>query len=277
MDLELREYPHCFALTGKDTIYFRDKLPKNGKKKPCYLKNVGWVYDKTPENKQLLTDLIFYLKGTFQKHEKPPLDKRYGILAWDVPYTEPKWLIDIVGTGWNPRINPSKGSDGIWLFHKCGISTFTATKACTFLRSKKKDGKLCWENLFTKQLVVNDNGTLPNSWDEFLQGPCTSAPCAWSRHARFVFKEGKELFFYDPWMQNVHKSKKYHQLVGQLEQKGYRSTFVIRKPEQTYEGSCNVIAFMRAILMAEYGKEGATMEVPDDYAVLAARLISKFR
>lgn len=58
---------------------------------------------------------------------------------------------------------------------------------------------------------------------------------------------------------------------------GFSTEFVIRKADQGNEGSCVAAAFMRVLMLAQYGKEGATMPIPCYYAILAQRLISMYR
>jgi hypothetical protein len=282
IDIELKEHPKFYSIYGRDTIYYKDKLPMNGTKKPLFNKKYGWMYFRTDDNKKNLENFI-NLSKTFKKEQCAPLDKEYGIIAWDIKYNEPKWVTEITGDKWDPKLNPIKMENGTWKFQKGSITNYNINKASKFIINSKKDNKYKWNKLFTDQIILNKNDTFDtNLFNKFIKGEYISATIGWTGHARYMYKDDKTktIYVYDPWKKNVDKTKKFIALSSIIKNiYKYKCIFVNRKKidQAIGEGSCNVVAFLRAILIAEYGIDGATMEIPMDYVVIASRLISKYR
>jgi len=102
----------------------------------------------------------------------------------------------------------------------------------------------------------------------------------WGRHARFAFKDKdtKVLTFFDPWKKNVNRTQAFKKMSALIKSNyNFDTKFVNRSPDQSNEGSCTTQALMRALMLADYGIDGATMQVPNDYAVFTSRLTSMCR
>lgn len=282
-----------YSIKGQDTLFMKELLPENisslGKR---YNKATGWNYNHSAQNRTSLLRFqacIDTLNARYQDwvlaEDAPPLDKEYGTLGWDVPFQEPQWLRDVFPNKqtWDPRLNPEKLRNGQWRFQKCAIKNRVNEKAASYLikQSKAPSGTV-WNSLYPKTIMFSPKNSVNTNLDAFLADADKRAAFGgWSRHARYMYKDSdaKKLYIYDPWKQKLQNSKAFRALKQYVEQKfpGWNVEFVQHPPDQGPEGSCNVIALMRAILVAEYGQQGATMPVPDAYAVLASRLVSKFR
>jgi len=278
--------PKFYSLLG-DTYLLRDLLPRNEsygrKKSPLFNRKWGYMYFKNPENQKELYRLLSVAKAANRKYKgysietEGPQNKKWGIVGWDVKYVDPKWVIDITGTGWRPRSNPEMLRDGTWIFRKCSFSTTAASKALSKVRRGKKGGKEVWKSLYPK-LLEYKKGRLTNlkDWRQFIEDPDYRAALAgWAGHARYLFKDigTKTIHFYDPWMQSLGKSPALRTVAKEFPE--WKVQFEKRRGEQGVgEGSCAVIALIRAILTAEYGKSGATTKIPPSYAVLGSRVLS---
>lgn len=72
---------------------------------------------------------------------------------------------------------------------------------------------------------------------------------------------------YDPWKQ-MTGGKKWNAIVESFKKFGWNASFVKRNVrDQFSEGSCGHVSLMRALLIEKFGEEGATMPIPDDYAM----------
>jgi len=291
---KMGKFGEFFSISGTDTLFMRELLPQNYTnsgvpRKSKYSKASGWVYSNSDRN--LLALLKFQTcinlvneqlqDYTVERQEVGPLDKQYGILGWEVPFDEPEWLTKLLGGRvWNALLNPATTEKGAWVFQKCGISTAANEKAARFLARKAKEFDRRWDRLFDKTLDFYNVESARATLEKFLKDSGKIAAfSAWSKHARYVYKDeaARTLYFYDPWKQSLQKSVKFREIQKLAESLGWRAEFVPHPPDQGFEGSCTAFALMRAILVAEYGREGATMPIPPEYAVLTSRLISKFR
>lgn len=287
--LSVFRQPKFYGLTG-DTFLLRDLLPRNesyGKKKsPLFNRKWGYMYFKNPENLKALYRLLSAAKATNRKYKdfaiatEGPQNKKWGILGWDVKYKDPSWLTDITGLNWRPRSNPEMLKDGTWIFRKCSFSTLAADKALAKVRKGEKNGRKVWQALYPKILQYK-KGRLTNSkdWHRFVEDSTYRAALAgWAGHARYIYKDSKSktLYFYDPWMQALGRSPALRTVREEFPK--WTVSFEKRQKEQGMgEGSCAVIALIRTILTAEYGKAGATMKIPPSYAVLGSRVLSIVR
>ena len=256
----------------------------NKSTKPRYVKNKGWMYYKSPTNIRILAkfqDAINKTNDNFRNYEiindVSPKNKSFGIIGWDVPFDEPKWLIDITGDNWDRKYNPIILENNTFLFNKCAISVKSAEKAIEIIRKKSKNGIYPWKSIFPIYIgFPNDNDIAELIM--FLQSKnYNTSFIGWSKHARFAYKEKDVLYIYDPWKQNIY-GKTFTQIKEIARSVGYNTIFVKRPYDQgAGEGSCVNISLVRMILLSEFGKEGATMKIPYEYAILAQRLISKTR
>ena len=280
-DIKLVEYEKFYGLEGKGTLYYKNELPTNSNKKPKYSKKYGWMYFKNDENLKKLNDFLEKVKNSKTNLTDAPLDKKYGIIGWDVPYKQSEWLTKITGDKWDPLLNPKINMDKTWIFQKCAVSKTAVSKAFKYLIKQKKDDEYVWDLLYPNELMLDKEYSLVQpDWNDFMTGDYVSAAAGWGKHARFVYKDIKNqiLYVFDPWKTNIASTSAFRKLKEQIKSSyNYSTQFVVRKPDQGQEGSCNVIAPLRAILLAEYGIVGATMDIPYDYAVLVSRIISKFR
>jgi len=247
-------------------------IPNSRPKRALYNKVHGYMYFKNPENMKKLSylqELLLVLDKKYAAYtiqdEVAPLNKTFGIIGWDIPYTDPKWVTDIVGSNWDPKLNPSIDQNKIIRFGKIGISVKMINKSVLLLRKHDKDFNRLSSTYYKSDI------------SEFFKETATVAFCAWGHvlHARCMLRDdvGKTVYFIDPWKQRLENKE----IPGICQANGYKCEFIVRKPEQLDEGSCTAIAFMRAIMAAKFGKVGLTMDMPLEYIVLTSRLISKFR
>lgn len=286
-----------YSIKGPDTLFMKEFLPENisssgkrlGKR---FNKATGWNYNHSAQNRTALLRFqacIDALNARYRDwvlvEDAPPLDKEYGTLGWDVPFQEPQWLRDVFpgNRTWDPRLNPEKLRNNQWRFQKCAIKNRVNEKAASYIakQSKGTSGTV-WSSLYPKTVMFSPKNSVNTELDAFLAYDDKRAAFGgWSKHARYMYKDKdtKTLYVYDPWKQKLQNSQAFRALSQYVERKfpGWSVEFVRHPPDQGPEGSCNVIALMRAILVAEYGQQGTTMPVPDAYAVLASRLVSKFR
>jgi hypothetical protein len=249
--------------------------------KPRYVKNRGWMYYKSSANKIRLArfqDAINKTNDKFRDYEiineVAPKNKSFGIIGWDVPFDEPKWLIDITGNNWDRKYNPIVLENNTFLFNKCAISTKSAERAIEIIRKKSKNGIYPWKGIYPLYIGFPNGITKLKTF--LTSSEYNTSFIGWSKHARFAYKEDNVLYIYDPWMQNINGTT-FNQIKDIATSVGYNTIFVKRPPDQGAEGSCVNISLVRMILLSEFGKEGATMKIPYEYAILAQRLISKTR
>ncbi len=256
---------------------------------PKFARNKGWMYFKNDTNKNIINRLqnaITITNSMFIGYtiidETAPVDKgedkKYGVIGCDIPFTEPKWLTDITGTGWDAKYNPSLDVFGSIKFNKCAISLNAAEKSIKMLRNKTKDGKLVWSGISPTFLFFPGGKT---KLTNFLSSKeYNTVLIGWSGHARFGYKDDitKELYIYDPWKQTAG-GKHFNEIKATALDAGYKTTFIKRSSidQAMGEGSCVNVALMRAIMTSEYGMVGAHMDIPFEYAILAQRLISMKR
>lgn len=268
--------------------------------KPKYIRNKGWMYVKNPKNLNQLNKLKYAIHKTNTTYlnyiiinEEAPCKQltdnltttiSSGIIGWDIPYEDPQWLIDIVGTTtdklghWDVKYNPSINLDQI-TFSKCAIDNRVTEKALKFMRTKSKNGEKVWTGLFPKTVHFPGGESLLK---EFLTDiKYTTIYLSWGKHARFGYKNylkySKELLIYDPWKQ-IATGQQWLSIVNESNKYEYTTKFTKRQIiDQGHEGSCALISLMRAIMMSEFGIIGATMKVPYEYAILTQRIISMKR
>jgi hypothetical protein len=263
---------------------------KNGRAlRPKFFKNVGWTYFKNEHNFATLARLQRAIDNTnylFKDHtivpEEAPLQTgvKNGIIGWDFPFEVPEWVNKIVGNGWDPKFNPAI-HETVFTFSKQAIKLDATERAIDFLRKKTKDGEKVWIGLNNDYIYGSHKKFYdPSKLIAFLRDDrSVSTIISWSKHARFGFKDSnlKTFTVFDPW-KTTARGKRFKHIVDLAKKEGYTMTFQRRGfKDQGSEGSCVVVSLMRAILIAEYGIDGATMKVPYEYAILTQRLISKFR
>ena len=107
------------------------------------------------------------------------------------------------------------------------------------------------------------------------------ALAAWGHHARMMVKNGSQINIYDPWKQRIAPPSWVREA---LEGTPYTLNFVARAADQAFgEGSCQLQALTRLLMMALYGEEEGmipwTTERPEMLAVPVAvqLLISRLR
>jgi hypothetical protein len=258
------------------------------KVKPKFVPNNGWMYFKNEPNKNMMfrlqeaiNETNNHFRGYKISESESPLSKGvvsdHGIIGWDVPFDEPKWLTNITGSKWNPRHNPTVHSNGSIQFNRCALSSADANKALAFISKKKVGDEARWESIYPKMIIFGAGKDLEN----FINSEEHDvAVVGWAKHARFAFKdsENKKIYIYDPWKKGA-SGKDFISAKNFAKSKGYTLQFERRDSvDQTVgEGSCLNVALMRALMLAEYGKEGAHMEIPLEDAVLAHRLFSIVR
>ncbi len=308
LDISMSEHTKFYAIKGKDTLTLKAIIPKNANKtgksyNPKYNKKYGYMYFKNDFNKKCLDNFITNIVPGISKKIKSPKTKvsmeiegkfntikhmfqdqtnlpksDYGILGLQVKYTPAKWVTDITGDKWDPKFNPIKESRGTWKFSKNAVSSATNDKIAWFLHDKNK-----WKSFYGSLGYDSKNDKLikPHKWNKFCSNDqFKSATVGWARHARFIYKDlqANQIIFFDPWKKNVSKTQAFKKMSAHIQKKyGYTTKFTNGKPDQSNEGSCTTQALLRALMVAEYGLPGATMEVPNDYAVFTSRLTSKFR
>jgi len=297
---QMGRFGSFYSIKGPDTLLYKDLLPQNVTKtgqfrRPKFNRTSGWNYTDSERNAKTLSvfqhcidEINALYRQSVLVSDNPPLDSEYGTIGWNVPFDEPQWLREIFGKDrqWNPRFNPEilpSPTGPRWMFKKCAISTVSNERAAKFLNDREKYGSKVWQSLFEKSIGLhnNMNNQERRVLAEFVNDKSKNAAfMGWSRHARYMFKDDNagRIYVYDPWMQNLKQSKKFRALQSAAAQEfGYTVEFVPHSPDQAGEGSCTAFALMRAILVAEFGREGATMRIPPEYAVLTSRLISTFR
>lgn len=300
MEIFLNQYPKFYALKGKDTLTLKCIIPKNttdiGKtQNPIYNKKYGYMYFMNDTNKIKLDKFMRMLEKLGKKINNPDIKSTkeveknyelvkhmfrkttstYGILGFQVEYNPSDWVEEITGKNWDPKFNPIKEAGGTWKFSKSSVSTDTNNRVAKMLKKtgrwKRYYGSLGYDTKLNELIKIK-------KWRKFMEcDDYISATVDWSHHARFVFKDvtDKVLIFFDPWKKNVNRSKAFKNLSDYLENIfNYTTKFINRSPDQSDEGSCTTQALMRALMLADYGISGATMEVSNDYAVFTARLTS---
>ena len=299
MDIFLNQYPKFYALKGKDTLTLKCIIPKNstdmGKiQNPMYNKKYGYMYFMNDTNKIKLDKFMKMLVKLEKKIKNPDIKSTreveknyalvkhmfqraistYGILGFQVKYTPSAWVEEITGNNWDPKFNPIKEVGGTWKFSKTSVTVDTNNRVAKMLKKtdrwKKYYGSLSYDSKLDEMIKIK-------KWGKFMAGSdYTTATVDWSHHARFIFKdvENKVLIIFDPWKKNVNQTKAFKNLSKHLEKFKYTTKFINRSPDQSDEGSCTTQALMRALMIADYGLSGATMEVSNDYAVFTARLTS---
>lgn len=116
----------------------------------------------------------------------------------------------------------------------------------------------------------------------FVESPQSQlALAAWGQHARMLVKNGSQINIYDPWKQRIAPPSWVREA---LEGTPYTLNFVPHAADQAFgEGSCQLQALTRLLMMALYGEEDGmipwTTEKPEMLAVPVAvqLLISRLR
>lgn len=205
---------------------------------------------------------------------------------------------------WKAKFNPKIDAQGRITFNKCAISTKAIVGAIAHLKIANPTK---WKVLlpYSFHFQGKDNRDLflfhwkfkPKRYSVyyslekyedivFQQSRSTNITfqIGWSRHARFAYvdRQLKKMYIYDPWMKAVGEeggrgNRMFKRIQNMNRTHNYTTEFVIRRSDQGAEGSCVAAAFMRVLMLAQYGKEGATMPIPCYYAILAQRLISMYR
>ena len=283
-------------------------------KKPKYYRNIGYIYPGDEMNKEIL--MPWYtcaneLNQTYQSYlvtqSSPPyitVDKEFGILGWDVSCKLEDWMNSIFDQrhkDWNPRFNPSIDEKGKITFSKNRVAQYVAAKSIAHLKQKNPKK---WSNLYQgvikiqrkqeKYIWYDIQPTRRNSVLYTLQNnPLISDVLKsnkiqvllinYSKHARFAFlnHEAKILTLFDPWQKDQSRKKMFKVICQALAKQGWSVKFNPRKGvvDQGREGSCQVISLVRALLLSQFGLEGATMSLKEKcaYVILGARLVSTFR
>ena len=293
----------AFLLCGEDTRHIKDGLPKaftvasnymskKGKlihrksysSKPRY-SGCGYVYSNNMQNSASLSLLMTAVRQLDEKYKNytvsastPTLDKKIGIIGWDVAFTPPAWLATLLPTEHpqDARMNPILEADGRLRFQKSSTKISSLSKALQYLRTK---------NAHFKAKVSGEVICDTNTMREFLRSPTVVYACvAWSGHARFIVKRPDlmKVLFYDPWKTSMTaQSNGVKAMNVALSEALYTSDFVARQRDQAYgEGSCGFIALTRVIMMVlpdDAGEGRLTLPMDASAAILASRLISKFR
>lgn len=298
----------------RDLIPLNTQIDKNEKithPKPRWFRKF-WFYQPNPENREKLMQLHSCAAQLAQDWDKasilvdPPYltnPKRNGILQWDVQCVLPQWMETLsqkLRKSWNPQFNP-RIEDNVILFAKCGVPGLALAKSTAFLQKntdkfdalfpgqvyiQEKKGDVQW--LVQKTSGVSQDPTIIK---EIIEQNYTTIPIGWTHHGRtlFIDYDTKSAFVIDPWMQHLDrpgaKGYKYFRILkNALAKEGFTLTFVPRQEEQGQEGACNALVYLRALLLSEsgpdgptYGVDGASMPIPCEYAILATRLLSRFR
>ena len=205
---------------------------------------------------------------------------------------------------WQAKFNPKIDAQGRITFNKCSISDKAIVGAtahlkianptkwksllpyCFHLQGKNNKDFFLFNWKFKPKRYEYYSSLEPYEDIVFKQSKSTNIAfqIGWSRHARFAYvdRKLKKMYIYDPWMQSLDRrgargNSGFEQIKSINNKHGFSTEFVIRKADQGAEGSCVAAAFMRVLMLAQYGKEGATMPIPCYYAILAQRLISMYR
>ena len=145
-------FSKVYGLKGKILLEpaIKALIPPNwispfAKKKPLYNSVHGYMYFKNAQNPNMLGHLYDMLLVLDKKYigysiqeDVAPLDKSFGIIGWDIPYTDPKWVVDIVGNKWDPKFNPTIDKDEIIQFGKSSITPIFIHSAVRLLRVHDK-------------------------------------------------------------------------------------------------------------------------------------------
>lgn len=300
VDMYVYKHTNVYGLLGDFTLYFREHIPlcynTSGRlAKPLYNKKYGYMYFRNDSNKVKLVYLCYCINNVNRKYSAytaedghPPMNKKYGIIGWDVPYKEAKWVDTLFtsktsGKEWNPKFNPKVilGHDNneLFKFQKSSFSVENVNNALRFLLSRSNEDFDC-TGLHPKLLYYyRDTASYKKAIYSFIDSGDTSAVIAWSKHARtlYINREENKAFLIDPWKQELLPHKATDILLDILEERGTPLLFKKRKPEQMDEGSCAVISIIRALLTVINGDKGLTMKIPFDYAVLVSRVMSYVR
>ena len=205
---------------------------------------------------------------------------------------------------WKAKFNPKIDAKQRITFNKCSISAKAIVGAfahlkianpnkwrfllpyCFHLQGKNNKDLFLFNWKFKAKRYEYYSSLEPYEDIVFKQSKSTNIAfqIGWSRHARFAYvdRKIKKMYIYDPWMQSLDRrgargNSGFEQIKSINNKHGFSTEFVIRKADQGNEGSCVAAAFMRVLMLAQYGKEGATMPIPCYYAILAQRLISMYR
>lgn len=257
--------------------------------KPRYRPGVGYMYGVNSQNKDTLRGWLALIARINKKYrgyiiteaEKGSLDKKVGILGWDVPYISFDWMDRLIGElgakkSLDARLNPSVDESGTIRFHKCAIDTHTLDRALRFLR---EHDPILTNTLFDKMIV---GGT---EMQDFLSSPSSTrmAMIGWAGHARFLIRNPSEktLTIYDPWKKTMtEKSKGWKSVRDAMDTAGgYRHEFEARSmvDQPLGEGSCALIAMTRTIMLARLGESSIRDSLNPAVSVLVSRVISYFR
>lgn len=289
LDIKVSDHGNFFGLQGKDLLYIKDVVPRNSlpngsTRKPTYNRHYGYMYYKTSGNVLNLTTLINCVNDVrnyvHQKQyklitEDAPLDKKFGIIGWDVPYKEPQWVTEITARKnltYDTRLNPILNSDYTICFQK---QSFTSAAVDRSL--KKLSGFSRFQDKIFPVIIANAQNLIA-----FVRNStCVTAVAAWNGHARYLYKDTNQKIVqvYDPWKTKMGQPKMIKESTTILQTMGWRIEFVSHQKDQAKgEGSCALVALTRALMIADLGSSyAAGQPMSLDHAIVASRLMSSAR
>ena len=237
-----------------NNIYLPKNYMKNKYKEVYWDKKYGYIYKNNNVNKRnikKLQDTVNNINVIYDNYEldyKNTSNNNYGIIGIDIKYIEPKWVSDII-IGYN-KLNPIITKYNEIIFSKSRIDIITIELSIEYL--KKKTNK--FNNINPYVIYVIETSRINNNIDIFIASSYEISIISYDDHTRIIFKKDKFLYILDPWKKTIDKGTRNLM-------KNYKIKFIKRKKEQSIEGSCTAISFVRSLQMADKGIDKINLKI----------------
>lgn len=236
--------------------------------------------EDTEQNRNIVRRFMTSLKDVVNANKGSRIylarNKPYGIVGFETPFVEPRWLKDAVRGEWIRMFNPRRGSKGILTFTHCSVSISTLELAIRRARGVKVGDEYPFNKISDRIIVFRGRQgeqNLPWVASNISRMDEPISIVAWDNHAMVAHKEQENLIFlYDPWIQD-HNVRPSFREVKKVLREDYNIDFVFRSrmPEQAHEGTCMLVSFSRALALSA-GLD-PMYPIPDEIVVLAYRLV----